>query len=111
LVQLTAVYDQIQATGAQLWAIAPQDQARNQELRERRALPFPILADADLAVIRAWGLFNALDEKQRLIPYPAAYLVGPDGRVLWRHLSFETRDRPTPMAIVAVLRAYLADAD
>jgi peroxiredoxin len=104
LVQLAAVYDQIQAAGAQLWAVAPQEQALNQALRERRNLPFPILADVDLAVIRAWGLFNALDEKQRLIPYPAAYLVGQDSRVLWRHLSHETRDRPTPMEIVTAVR-------
>jgi peroxiredoxin len=104
LVQLTAVYDQIQAAGVDLWAIAPQEAAVNQALRERRKLPFPILADADLAVIRAWGVFNALDEKQRLIPYPAAYLVAADGRVLWRHLSHETRDRPTPMEIVTAVR-------
>jgi peroxiredoxin len=76
----------------------------NQGLRERRNLPFPILADADLAVIRAWGGFNALDEKERLIPYPAAYLVGKEGRILWRHLSHETRDRPTPMQIVTAVR-------
>lgn len=101
--QLAKIYDRIAALGAQLWAVAPQEKAVNEALRQRRSLPFPILADADLAVIRAWGLFNDRDPKQRLIPYPAAYLLDKQRRVYWRRLSLETRDRPTPADILAAL--------
>ena len=103
MVQLAQVLDQIQAKGAALWAISPQEAAANQALRERRDLPMPILADADQAVIRQWGLFNQQDPKQRPIPYPATYIVGQNGRIHWRNLGLAARDRPTPAEIIAAL--------
>ncbi len=101
--QLAQTYAEFQAKGVALWTVSPQDVETNQALRERRDLPFPILADADQAVIRAWGLFNDQDPQQRPIPYPATYIVGQDGRILWRHLGLETRDRPTVGQILAAL--------
>lgn len=103
MVQLAAVYENIKAAGAALWAIAPQSQELNQGLRERRQLPFPILADDRQQVIRQWGLFNDLDPKQRPIPYPATYLIGPNGRVAWYRLGLDTRDRPTPAELIAAV--------
>jgi peroxiredoxin len=103
LVQLAQVLDQIEAKGGQLWAISPQTVADNQALRDQYDLPFPILADADQSVIRQWGLFNELDPKQRPIPYPATYIVGKNGRILYRNLGLTTRDRPTPAEIIAAL--------
>lgn len=98
------MYEQIQALGADLWAIAPQDSAQNEGLRRRRSLPFPILADADQAVIRDWGLFNYQDPKQRPIPYPAAYIIQSKRLVYWAHLGIGTRDRPSPGEIISTLR-------
>ncbi|NIP28433.1 MAG: peroxiredoxin family protein, partial [Phycisphaerae bacterium] len=92
---MAKIYPDIQAAGGQLLAVSPQTMELNQGLRERRALPFPILADADQAVIRQWGLFNDLDPKKRLIPYPATYVIGRNGRIAWAYLGIETRDRPT----------------
>lgn len=103
--QLAKVYDQITAVGAVLWAISPQTLTDNQNLRQRRHLPFPILADTDLAVIRAWGLFHELDAYDRLIPYPATYIVGQDGRCVRFWLGLETRDRPTPGEVLAAVPA------
>ena len=94
--------------GGELLAISPQDEAANQGLRERRNLPFPILADADQSVIRAWGLFNDLDPKGRDIPYPAVYVVGGDGRIVWSHLGIGTRDRPTAGEVLAAFKAEAA---
>lgn len=103
--QLAAVYEQVRAAGADLWAISPQTVYQNQGLRERRALSFPILADADQAVIRAWGLFNDLDPKQRPIPYPATYVIAQDGRIAWCHLGLDTRDRPATEEVMAAIMA------
>ena len=97
-------YPEIQAAGGELLAVSPQTVDKNLELRARRTLPFPILADNDQAVIRAWGLFNDLDPKQRLIPYPATYVVAQDGRIAWAHLGIETRDRPTAGEVMAAYR-------
>jgi thioredoxin-dependent peroxiredoxin len=103
LVQLAAVYVEIQAQGTELWAISPQTVVANEGLRRRRQLPFPILADADQHVIRAWGVFNDLDPKQRAIPYPATFIVGQNGRVQHQWLGLTTRERPTPAAVLAAL--------
>jgi peroxiredoxin Q/BCP len=97
-------YLEIQAAGGELLAVSPQLVDKNLELRARRTLPFPILSDDDQSVIRAWGLFNDQDPKQRLIPYPATYVVGMDGRVAWAHLGIETRDRPTAGEVMAAYR-------
>jgi peroxiredoxin len=90
-VQLEKVYDDVVSLGGELLAVAPQTVEKNLGLRERRDLSFPILADADLAVIHEWGLFNALDPKERQIPYPATYVVTQDGAISWAHLGVETR--------------------
>jgi len=106
-VQLAKVYPEIQTAGGELLAVSPQTVVLNQGLRERRSLPFPILADADQAVIRGWGLFNDLDPKRRLIPYPATYVIGQDGRVAWAHLGVETRDRPSVGEVIASLKKII----
>lgn len=89
-------------------AISPQDQAKNERLRERYQLPFPILADDNQAVIREWGLFNALDPKKRPIPYPASYIVGKDGRISWGRLGLTAQDRPSVGALLAAMRTAAA---
>lgn len=99
------------AAGGELLAVSPQEVTANQGLRERRNLPFPILADADQAVIRAWGLFNDLDPKERAIPYPAVYVVGQDGRITWCHVGVATRDRPTAGQVLAAFRAEEGNGD
>jgi peroxiredoxin len=100
---LASVYDDIRA-GGELLSIAPQPIENNQDLRRRRSLPFPILADYDQAVIRDWGLFDALDPKERPIPYPAAYIISQNGRITWAYLGAGTRDRPTVGEIMAAFR-------
>lgn len=92
------------ATGADLWAVAPQDVAANQRLRQRRELPFPILADSDQAVIHSWGIFNFDDPKGRAIPHPATFIVDRDGLIAWSYVGKATRDRPAPGAILAAVR-------
>jgi peroxiredoxin len=100
---LARIYDDILAAGADLWAISPQDGEHNQALREKRELPFPILADEDQAVIETWGIFNYRDPKGRPIPYPATYVLEKDGRIAWRYLGLIARQRPTPGAILAAV--------
>lgn len=96
---------EFRAAGVTVWAISPQTVSANAGLKKRRELPFPVLADNDQSVIRAWGLFNDDDHKGRAIPYPAAYVVAPDGTVTWRHVSQGTRDRPTAGELLAAARS------
>lgn len=104
------MYDELRAQGVDLWAISPQDTEKNEALRVRRKLPFPILSDTNQRVIRQWGLFNGLDPKQRAIPYPATYVINRDGRVHWAHVGLDTRDRPNNGQIMAAVAGALRDS-
>lgn len=103
LIRLAALYERIQSHGADLWAISPQSENVNQALRERHGLPFPILADTDQAVMRAWGVFKEVDPEGRAIPYPSTYIVNQDGCIHWRHLGLGMRDRPQVREVVAAV--------
>jgi peroxiredoxin Q/BCP len=73
----------IQARGAAVWGISPQDAQSKQKFRKKYELSFPLLADEDHAVAGAYGSWV---EKQN---YGKTYwgtarttfLVDPDGRV------------------------------
>ena len=101
---MATVYEEILTAGADLWTIAPQDIETNQALRERRELPFPILADIDQGTIHQWGIFNFDDPKGRAIPYPATFIIDKQGVIVWSHVGQSTRDRPMPGAILAAVR-------
>lgn len=103
--QLAGVYEQMRRAGGDLWALAPQEPATNAALCNRYSLPFPILADDTMDVIRAFGLFNDRDPKGREIPYPAIYLIGMDQLVLWAAVSETTRDRPETAEVLDQLLA------
>ncbi len=103
LVQLASVIDEIYEAGAALWAVAPQAVEINAQLKERRKLNFPLLADPNLETIRAWGLFDLEDEKGRLIPYPATVIVNRQREIVWSHVGKTTRDRPTPDELLAAV--------
>jgi peroxiredoxin len=105
LVQLAEVYATIREAGGELWALSPQEKSTNAALQLRYELPFHILADEQLEVIHAWGLFNDRDPKGRAIPYPAVYLIGPDRLVLWAVVSETTRDRADSAEVVNQLLA------
>lgn len=100
--QLSQVYNDILAHGAELWAISPQSQEQNQAFREKRDIPFPILCDDKLTVIDQWGLRDELDPSQEQIPYPTTYII-VNGQAHWRKLGHRKDDRPTPGEIIAAL--------
>ena len=101
--QLAKVYDKFLDAGVSLWAISPQQQVTNQQFSEKREIPYPILADDDLAVIDEWGLRHELNPDQENIPYPTTYVINQDGSIHWRHLGGSKDDRPTTEEILAAL--------
>jgi peroxiredoxin len=54
--------------------------SKSRDLATSLALPFPVLSDPDLAVIRAYGV---ADESNG-IAWPAEFLVDPGGTIRWR---------------------------
>lgn len=97
------MYDKFLAAQAQLWAISPQPQETNRRFRERRSIPYPILQDVDLAVIQRWGVLHTHNPDEENIPYPSTYVVAQNGRIHWRRLGHDKKDRPTAEEVLAAL--------
>jgi len=69
-------------------------------------LPFPILADADRAVLRQLGMIHpgaGLDGGD--VAIPATYVIAGDGTIAWLHKSDHVRLRPDPAEVLAAVRS------
>ena len=63
--------------GVSLIGISPQDEATHARFRERYSLPFPLLADPDKRVIRAYDCNGLMGFGVSRV----TYLIGRDGRI------------------------------
>lgn len=70
------------ATGAQIWAISPQDLASHQRFAAKRGLRLPLLADVDRVAVGAYGVGGLLGMVKRSV-----FVVDAGGRVAWAHVS------------------------
>lgn len=68
---------QLQQHGAAVIGISPQDSASHARFRTRHTLRFPLLADPDKRVIRAYGCNGPLGLGVKRV----SYHIGRDGRV------------------------------
>jgi thioredoxin-dependent peroxiredoxin len=75
---------QIQAAGATVWGISPQDAASKESFRTKYSLAFPLLIDEDHAVAEAYGSWVERQNYGRTYMGVArrTFLVGPDGRLV-----------------------------
>jgi peroxiredoxin len=71
-------------------------------------LPFPLLSDADGAVIESVGVLDPGNQTA----WPSLFLVDEEGVVLWRHLpeSFRFEDRATAELVLAAVREHVPEA-
>lgn len=68
-------------------------------LVKRLNLDFPILADETRSVTRAYGLHDAEND----VAWPAVYIVGNNGLVVWRWVGTSYKKRPTVDDLLAAL--------
>jgi len=66
-----------EATGAMVLGVSTQDESSHRAFRERHGLTFPLLADTDKAICRAYGALGFLGVAKRV-----TYVIGPDGTIL-----------------------------
>jgi peroxiredoxin Q/BCP len=72
-----ALEPELAKAGVTLIGISPQDAASHARFRERYSLPFPLLADPDKQVIRAYDSDGLLGFGVSRV----TYLIGQDGRI------------------------------
>ncbi|MGE3961620.1 MAG: redoxin domain-containing protein [Dehalococcoidia bacterium] len=73
-----------EAAGIRVFAISNDPVEVLAAFAEENGITYPLLSDADSAVIRAFGILNTLiapDEDRYGIAFPGVYVVGADGRV------------------------------
>lgn len=77
-------YAKIQAADGELIAISADAEAATKQTVQNSGLEFPVLADKDKAAITA---YNVVDQGNKRIARPAAYIVKKDGTVAWKSLD------------------------
>lgn len=64
---------------------------RVQALVNSQHYPYPVLADADHAVSKAYGVYNLLDDNRAA---PSIFIVDESGLVTWAYVGQNINDRP-----------------
>ena len=97
-------YEEIRALGAELIALSTDDIPRAQNMQQRTGASYPVLADPDQAVARAYGVFDLLGDG---VAAPATIIMTSE-RVVVEHVGQNIQDRPSPAAILHELRQLKA---
>lgn len=119
---LQQILPEITARGATLVAISPQTPDSSLSTNDKLELAFPVLSDEGNDVAKSLGLLFTVPETLRQtyrgfgidiptsngddsfsLPVPATYVVGIDGRVVWRFVDPDYTKRAEPSDIVAAL--------
>jgi hypothetical protein len=90
--------------GAEIVAVSVDSPGRNEALRARWRLPFPIVSDpAGDELLQPLGVWNP-DERGG-IGWPAVIVFAPDGREVYRMRSRDFADRPDDDDLFTAIRA------
>lgn len=80
------------AAGARLVGVSVDSVGQNAAMVDKLGLPFPLLSDPDgTGAIQPYGVWHP----EPKIARPAAVLVAPGGRVVYRRVGSDFADRPT----------------
>lgn len=124
---LQAALPQIEALGANLVAISPQQPANSRKSRLQNGLTFPILSDPHNATAEAFGLKYKLSDDlidvyrgfhndlalvngdaSWTLPMPARYVIGRDGLIIYAEVNPDYTRRPDPEDLLPALRQAAA---
>lgn len=99
LTELAEAKPQFDARGASVVAVSVDAAEKNAALAERVGANFPLLADPDLATIRAYDVEHVGEDIAR----PSTYVIGRDGQVTWAWVGERAGDRPDLEHILAAI--------
>jgi peroxiredoxin len=118
---------EVRRVGARFVAVTPQSEAEIALFRERDDLLFHVVSDPGMKLARAYGVAYEISQAVRevylargldqsathasgdwMLPLPACFVIGRDGRVAWSHVDTDYTRRADPADVLAVL-GRLAD--
>ncbi|MFQ5576855.1 MAG: peroxiredoxin family protein [Anaerolineae bacterium] len=97
LVELEKDRPKFEAKGAQIIALAYQNQNDARQSVAETGAAYPILADADHRVAGQYGVFNLLGDG---VATPAVFIIGPNREILWSYIGANIADRPSNKTIL-----------
>jgi len=93
------------ARGVRVLGVATQKRSRLSAYLDRNPMPFPILADEDRGVSRAYGVYVPVNLESFRIARPSSFLLDGTGTVRWLHVGSNQFDRPRPGDVLAQIEA------
>ena len=91
--------DRIEAKGGRVIALSAGSARVASELATQLGVAFPLLADTDLGVTKAYGV----QEGGTSHPRPATFVLDANRKVVYRHVGASAADRPALDEILAAL--------
>lgn len=98
--------------GVRIAAVSYDSQKILQSFTQQYKIGFPLLSDADSAVIRRFGILNANiapELRAHGVPHPVQYLVAPDGTIIRKYFVPNYQHRVAASAVA--LREFGTAAD
>ncbi len=103
-------YTTLTDQGATLLGIVGQDREDLALYVARSPLPFPLLADQDRAVMRAFDVFNVLSLDAFRIAHPSAFIIDPEGIIRFSYVASSQVDWPQTRLLAEELARLRAAA-
>ena len=126
--QLSKIEEELTGLGYQILAISPDRPEKLRVSLDKLGLEYSLLSDSDMTASRAFGLAYRVDDEtfealkgygldieeasgrtHRLLPVPAALVVGTDGVIRFRYFNPDYRVRIEPDALLEAARSALQD--
>jgi peroxiredoxin len=98
---LRDTHPQFEAAGLTVVAIAPHDADDTAKFLRSNSYPFAVLPDPDGAVFKAYDVTSRL---LSLGQQPAAFVVGPDGKIVFDAVGGQQWDLVDPTTLLAAAR-------
>jgi peroxiredoxin len=74
---------------------------KSQDLAASLGLPFPLLSDPELTVIRAYGV----TDESNGIAWPSEFLIDQGGSIRWRTTAKSVSSRPSALDVIQAFDA------
>jgi peroxiredoxin len=121
---LAGIEKDLQAAGAQLLAISPDQPSKLKETTDREKLGYRLLSDSDAVAAQAFGLAFKVDDatvekyktykidldaasgkSHHLLPHPAVFVAGTNGVIRFAHVNPDYKVRLEPAAILKAVQS------
>ena len=89
---------EIDALGAQFFAISADDFTGASYIPERPDIKFPILWDASRETVRRYGVLNGN------VAHPATFVIDAEGVIRWKRVDRDYTNRPPVDTVLAQVR-------